>query len=628
MDPTTGYVRAMVGGRDFDESHFNRAVQAQASGRLRVQAVRVRRGARSGLFAGDGHRSPRTIRSPRRRASGSPEDEHSTADSMTLRTALRTSSNRAAVQLLQQVGIPKAVQYARTLGVGTCRACRRSRSGPARSRCMSMTAAYAAFANHGIVPQADADPPRRGSRRQGAVPGRSRSRTRAVSETTAFLMSSMLADVINAGHRVSRARRLGFTLPAAGKTGTTNDYIDAWFVGFTPQLVTGVWVGFDQPRRSLPNGFAGDLAVPIWASFMKAATKGDKPDWFDRPANVVGGERLPACPASCRTTGCDSVEVVEPRRRRRDAVDGLHRILRHGHAADDDLSARTRRASFIGRIAGLFGGGESTAGAAARDGEPALPPARPVPAAPHRRPRRAPTPADDGQPATAKTPKKRGFWSRVFGKDEARTTNGDAKQPRSQERRAGDRIRADPSCLPDITGHRASARTARARRRARHAAAEPDLCRARRRRQTHGGGRARADAQLPEPRLRAGERQRSTRAAMCAACTRIARGVHADVLLIEPGDTGAIKIDQVRDAIERAAYRPFEGRRRVVIVDDADALNAGGAERAAEDARGAAGGFDVRPGDVAAGHAAADGAFALSAAAVRAGCRRRTWRRC
>jgi penicillin-binding protein 1A len=96
----------------------------------------------------------------------------------------------------------------------------------------------------------------------------------------------MLADVINAG-TAYKARQSGFTLPAAGKTGTTNDYVDAWFVGFTPHLVTGVWVGFDQPRTIVAHGYAAELAVPIWGAFMKTATKGDKPDWFTRPADVV-----------------------------------------------------------------------------------------------------------------------------------------------------------------------------------------------------------------------------------------------------------------------------------------------------------------------------------------------------
>ena len=84
----------------------------------------------------------------------------------------------------------------------------------------------------------------------------------AVGDITAYLMTTMMADVINAGTGAD-ARRLGFTLPAAGETGTTNDFHDAWFVGFTPRLAAGVWVRFDQPQTILPNGFAGKIAVPV-----------------------------------------------------------------------------------------------------------------------------------------------------------------------------------------------------------------------------------------------------------------------------------------------------------------------------------------------------------------------------
>src|SRR4029077_13834866 len=135
------------------------------------------------------------------------------------------------------------------------------------------------------------------------------SASRAVSETTAFLMSSMLADVVNAGTG-SRARRLGFTLPAAGKTGTTNDCDDAWFVGYTPNLVAGVWVGFDQPQTILPNGFAADVAVPIWAKFMKAATAGNRPAWFSPPSGVTTAV---VCRVSRKlaTSGCEHAEVVD-----------------------------------------------------------------------------------------------------------------------------------------------------------------------------------------------------------------------------------------------------------------------------------------------------------------------------
>ena len=111
----------------------------------------------------------------------------------------------------------------------------------------AMTAAYAAFANKGRVPQPMVI--RRVEDRDGRVLFTAEEKsTQAVSEATAFLMAGMMADVINAGTG-ARARALGFTLPAAGKTGTTNEYRDAWFVGFTPMLVTGVWVGFDEPQH-------------------------------------------------------------------------------------------------------------------------------------------------------------------------------------------------------------------------------------------------------------------------------------------------------------------------------------------------------------------------------------------
>jgi penicillin-binding protein 2D len=117
-----------------------------------------------------------------------------------------------------------------------------------------------------------------------------------------------MADVINAG-TAAGARRLGFKLPAAGKTGTTNDFNDAWFIGFTPKLVTGVWVGFDHPQTILPNGFAADIAVPFWTAFMKVATVNDTPEWFTPPYGVTTAVvcRLSGKLAS---EGCDHAEVV------------------------------------------------------------------------------------------------------------------------------------------------------------------------------------------------------------------------------------------------------------------------------------------------------------------------------
>src|SRR3954453_23216422 len=284
MDPQSGHVRAMVGRRDFEASRFNRAVQAHRQPGSAFKPFVYATALEAGY-------SPASVvdhlDDPIATLQGAyvPEDEHSSASSMTLRTALRTSSNRAAVRLLQEVGIRKTVQYAKTMGVGDVPAVPSLALGSGEVTLQTMTAAYAAFANHGLVPQAMLI--RRVEDQDGRVLYQAdESSTRAVSDITAFLMSTMLADVINAG-TANRARQIGFKLPAAGKTGTTNDFKDAWFIGYTPKLVTGVWGGFDEPRTILPNGFAADVAVPDWAKFMKVATRDDKPEWINAPPGVT-----------------------------------------------------------------------------------------------------------------------------------------------------------------------------------------------------------------------------------------------------------------------------------------------------------------------------------------------------
>jgi 1A family penicillin-binding protein len=307
MDPQTGAVRAMVGGRDFTESHFNRATQAKRqSGSAFKPFVYA-----AALEAGY---SPATVinnlNAPIASAEGTwvPEDEHSNASAMTLRSALRMSSNRAAVHLLGAIGIPAAVSYAQKLNVGTPPSVPSLALGTSEVTLLALTAAYGAFADAGTLRAPVLV--RRVEDSEGKVlyqdVGKSQ---RAVSEETAFLMSSMLADVINAG-TAYKARQTGFTLPAAGKTGTTSEYVDAWFVGFTPHLVTGVWVGFDQPKTIVPNGYAAELAVPIWSGFMKTATKGDKPDWFTRPPTIVA---VNVCRLSGKlpNTGCANVATSD-----------------------------------------------------------------------------------------------------------------------------------------------------------------------------------------------------------------------------------------------------------------------------------------------------------------------------
>jgi len=207
--------------------------------------------------------------------------------------------------------------------------------------------------------------------------------------------------VINAG-TAARARSLGFTLPAAGKTGTTNDYHDAWFVGFTPSLVAGVWVGFDQPRTILPGGFASDVAVPLWASFMKTATKGNKAAWLSPPAGVTTAQ-VCRLTGKLATEGCEHAHVIgkDGQLERRSLV--YTEYFARGTAPTATCEAHASRGIF-GAIASVFTGGDRPPAPKAED----LPPASTVSAAPVPEPVEAPT-------AEEPKKKKRGFWSRVFG---------------------------------------------------------------------------------------------------------------------------------------------------------------------------------------------------------------------
>ncbi|MEP6914521.1 MAG: PBP1A family penicillin-binding protein [Acidobacteriota bacterium] len=299
MDAVSGEVRALVGGRDFLASSFNRATQAhrQAGSAFKpiIYAAALERGYSPGSILRD-------LDTPIAGAGASwlPNGGHEKTE-YTLRNALRVSSNRAAAQLLQLVGLGTAVYYAQRLGIESQLPMVPSLAlGTGEVTLLELTAAYTAFANRGM-----AAAPRFITRVEDArglpiydAPER---HTQAIGPTTAFLMSSMLADVISAGSGTA-VRAAGFTLPAAGKTGTTDDYADAWFVGYTPHLVAGVWFGVDTPAPIMRGGFAGVVAAPAWGRFMREATAADRPDWYEVPADV---ERV----AICRLSGARATEA-------------------------------------------------------------------------------------------------------------------------------------------------------------------------------------------------------------------------------------------------------------------------------------------------------------------------------
>jgi 1A family penicillin-binding protein len=306
IDTATGEVRAMVGGRDFEESQFNRVIQAERQAGSAFKPFVYAAAMESGYTPATlitGLDDPTLVQE----GTWVPEDAHVSGPSMTVRTALRTSSNRAAVQVLKAVGIQRAVSYAGRLGL---------EAPPVPSlvlgagdvTLLSMTAAYGAFANGGWLRTPIFI--RRVEDAHGKVIfTQPLAAHQAITEQTAYQMAQMLADVVNSGTGY-RARQSGFSAPAAGKTGTTNDYRDAWFVGFTPTLVAGVWVGFDQPQTIMPGGYAGELAAPIWGSFMKDATGNKTSGWLSQPAGIVAVE-ICRMSGALPTEGCRRVKTED-----------------------------------------------------------------------------------------------------------------------------------------------------------------------------------------------------------------------------------------------------------------------------------------------------------------------------
>ena len=289
LDPASGEVRALVGGRDFGESSYIRATQARRQPGSAFKPIIFAAALERGMApASVLHHLDEPIMTD----SGPwlPGGDHEKPE-YSLRAALKVSSNRAAAQLLQQVGYSQTTYYAQRLGIESrLPAVPALALGTGGVTLLELTSAYGVFANRGvavnphlIVRVEDSE----GTPIWSVTPGGHQ----AVTQATAYLMSSMLADVINAGTG-SGARAAGFKLPAAGKTGTTDDYTDAWFVGYTPHLVTGVWFGLDKPAPIMNRGFASVVAVPAWAAFMKLATANDKPDWFTPPADV---EKVAVC---------------------------------------------------------------------------------------------------------------------------------------------------------------------------------------------------------------------------------------------------------------------------------------------------------------------------------------------
>ncbi len=286
LDPRTGRVLALVGGKDFSESQFNRATQAlrQPGSAFKpfVYAAALEKGYTAATLLVD---EPRKYARDLSSGTWDPRNyEGVYFGTTTLRVALAHSLNAATLDLAQRVGLPAIIDYAHAAGLraeldrnlGTA-------LGTADVDLLDLTAAYAPFDNGGLRVQPE--PVVAVTDAEGTLLEYSRFDTeRVLPPELSYLMTSLLRGVVLEG-TAKALPLMGFTRPAAGKTGTTNDGRDAWFVGYTPDVLAGVWFGDDQHRRL--NATGAKDALPIWASFMRKAAL----DWpvkdFERPAGLV-----------------------------------------------------------------------------------------------------------------------------------------------------------------------------------------------------------------------------------------------------------------------------------------------------------------------------------------------------
>jgi penicillin-binding protein 1A len=285
LEPQTGYIRAMVGGYDFFKSEFNRAVQAHrqpgSAFKPFVYMAALESGQTPASVVDD---SP--IQYPL--AGGKiwkPDNyDRKFRGPITYQQALEESINVAAIKVQERTGIRRTVEIARRLGVDSPLQENLSIAlGTSDLTLLELTSAYGALANQGTWVRPTAiryvlDEQHK-LLEENVPQGRP-----ALPPDLAYVMTHMMKGTVERGTGQA-AKALG--RPVAAKTGTTNDYSNAWFIGFTPTLATGVWVGYDRPKSLGKDETGSRVAVPIWTTFMKEALAGKPVEDFPVPEGVV-----------------------------------------------------------------------------------------------------------------------------------------------------------------------------------------------------------------------------------------------------------------------------------------------------------------------------------------------------
>ena len=305
LDAKTGDVRALVGGRDYQLSEFDRATQARRQAGSTFKAFVWTAAFQAGVPASA------LVDTTRPLPDYAPADGQAPLDRrVTVREGLRISSNRAAVALGEHVGVQKVIDAARACGIADpIPAYPASFLGAADVVPIALVAAFAPFANGGLrVAPRFIDEVR--SAKGEVVFHEPVTTAAALDPGVAFLMSSLLEDVVERGTGMAARAGLPAALPVLGKTGTTNAAQDVWFIGATPQLVAGVWLGFDQPRPLGAGATGGRLAAPVFARVLSAWERGQAlpPAWSPPPG--IETHEVDIRTGGLATSGCPREQVA------------------------------------------------------------------------------------------------------------------------------------------------------------------------------------------------------------------------------------------------------------------------------------------------------------------------------
>ena len=295
MEPSTGRILAMIGGRDFEESEFNRATQAKRQPGSVFKPIVYATAIDNGFpITTQLLNQPIVVYLEGGEIWRPHNFDYSTGGLTTFREGIRRSLNLVSARVVQELISPKSVvETAHRMHLTTyIPAVDAIALGTAVVIPQEITSAYSIFANHGVWVEPIAVT-RIDDRYGNTIASYTPRQEYVFSEDVAYLVTDLLVTNVKRGTGGSASWKYGFRLTAGGKTGTTNDASDAWFVGYTPYMVAGVYVGVDNPSVSLgPNETGAKAALPIWARFMRDThkEKGWKDKPFIRPENVISME--------------------------------------------------------------------------------------------------------------------------------------------------------------------------------------------------------------------------------------------------------------------------------------------------------------------------------------------------